>query len=161
MTEIFVNRASGKVANQKSDYYAGGGRIETEFRQASFAENLAVMERIADLITAEKPGTLIYVTVSPVPLQRTFSGQDVYVANNLSKSTLRAALGQLAVNRKNVRYFPSYEMVMAARDEAWEADGRMSAAHWSRRSPRASWRRTFGPPRPETALEVRKKPGGC
>ncbi len=124
MTEIFVNRASGKVANQKPDYYAGGGRNETEFRQASFAENLSVMERIVDLITAEKPEALIFVTVSPVPLQRTFSGQDIFVANSLSKSTLRAALGQLAVNRRNVRYFPSYEMVMAAGVEAWEADGR-------------------------------------
>lgn len=124
MTEIFVNRATGKVANQKPDYFAGGGRAETDFHQASFAENLAAMERIVDLITAEKPKALIYVTVSPVPLQRTFSGQDVVVANTMSKSTLRAALGQLAATRQNVRYFPSYELVLSAGAEAWEADGR-------------------------------------
>lgn len=109
MTEIFVNRASGKVASQKPDCFAG---------------NLAVMERIVDLIAAEQPKALICVTVSPVPLQRTFSGQDIVVANTMSKSTLRAALGQLAGTRPNVRYFPSCEMVISASAEAWEADGR-------------------------------------
>lgn len=124
MTEVFINRASGRIANQKPGYDNGGGVLETEFHQASFAENLAVMERIVDLITERKPRALIFVTVSPVPLARTFSGQDIYVANTLSKSTLRAALGQLALNRANVRYVPSYEAVLAAGPEAWEPDGR-------------------------------------
>lgn len=124
MTEVFINHASGKVANQKPGYGHGGGRDETDYHRVSFAENLAVMERLVDLITAQKPEAKIFVTVSPVPLKRTFSGEDIFVANMLSKSTLRAALGQLAENRQNVVYFPSYEAVMSEGLDAWEADGR-------------------------------------
>jgi len=124
MTEVFINRASGKVANQKPGYGHGGGRDETDYHRVSFAENLAVMQRLVDLITAQKPKAKIFVTVSPVPLRRTFSGEDIFVANMLSKSTLRAALGQLAEDRPNVVYFPSYEAVMSEGSDAWEADGR-------------------------------------
>jgi hypothetical protein len=124
MTEVFINRVSGKVANQKPGYGHGGGREEADYHRAGFAENLAVMERLVDLITAQKPEAKIFVTVSPVPLKRTFSGEDIFVANMLSKSTLRAALGQLAENRSNVVYFPSYEAVISAGADAWEADGR-------------------------------------
>lgn len=124
MTEVFVNRASGKIASQKPGYGHGGGRDETEYHRAGFSENLLVMERLVDLITEQKPKAKIFVTVSPVPLKRTFSGEDIFVANMLSKSTLRAALGQLVENRANVIYFPSYETVLSAGDDAWEADGR-------------------------------------
>lgn len=124
MTEVFINRASGKVANQKPGYGAGGGVDETTYHRAGFAENLAVMQRLVDLIGAAKPAAKIFVTVSPVPLKRTFSGEDIFAANMLSKSTLRAALGELAATRANVVYFPSYEAVMAEGAEAWEEDGR-------------------------------------
>jgi hypothetical protein len=124
MTEIFINRVSGKVANQKPGCGYSGRSQETTFHLATFVETLATLERIVDLITAQKPQARIFVTVLPVPLKRTFSGQDIFVANTLSKSTLRAALGELAATRANVRYFPSYEVVMAAGTEAWEADGR-------------------------------------
>jgi len=124
MTEIFINRASGKAANQKPGYARGGGREETTYHRAGFAENLAALERLVDLIGAQKPQATIFVTVSPVPLRMTFSGDDVFVANALSKSTLRAALGELADRRANVRYFPSYEAVMAAGPDAWARDGR-------------------------------------
>ncbi len=51
------------------------------------------------------------VTVSPVPLQATFTDQDVIVANAESKAVLRAAAGAFARRHDNVSYFPSYEMV--------------------------------------------------
>jgi hypothetical protein len=124
MTEVFINRASGKVANQKPGYGFGGGRDETDYHRASFAENLAVIGRIVDLIGLHKPEARVFVTVSPVPLKRTFSGEDIFVANSLSKSTLRAVLGELAAARENVTYFPSYEAVISGGDSAWQGDGR-------------------------------------
>ena len=124
MTEIFVNRASGKVANQKPGYGNGGGKEETDYHRASFAENLTVVQRLVDLITAQKPNARIFLTVSPVPLKRTHSGEDIFVANSLSKATLRAVLGEVVATRPNVTYFPSYEAVMAEGHSAWEADGR-------------------------------------
>lgn len=124
MTEVFVNKQSGKIANQKPGYGLGGGVEETTYHRATFAENLAVIGRIVDLITAAKPAARIFCTVSPVPLKRTFSGEDIFVANTLSKSTLRAVLAEIAAERPNVTYFPSYEAVISGGDAAWEEDGR-------------------------------------
>ena len=124
MTEVFVNKRSGKIANQKPGYSGGGGAEETTYHRASFSENFDAINRIVDLITAVKPNARIFCTVSPVPLKRTFSGEDIFVANSLSKSTLRAVLAEVAAARPNVTYFPSYEAVISGGDTAWEDDGR-------------------------------------
>ena len=119
-----MNKSSGKIANQKPGYGLGGGGEETTYHRATFAENFAVISRIVDLITAAKPGARIFCTVSPVPLKRTFSDEDIFVANMLSKSTLRAVLAEVAAERANVTYFPSYEAVISGGETAWEGDGR-------------------------------------
>ena len=124
MTEIFVNKRSGKVASQKPGYGGAGGVIETAYHRATFAENFATISRLVDLITAAKPQARIFMTVSPVPLKLTFSGEDIFAANTLSKATLRTVLAEIAAAKPNVIYFPSYEAVMAAGETAWEGDGR-------------------------------------
>jgi hypothetical protein len=53
----------------------------------------------------------IILTVSPVPLIATNSGQHVMVATAEAKSILRAVAGQLARYRPYVDYFPSYEII--------------------------------------------------
>ncbi len=124
MTEVFINRRSGKAANQKPGYGNGGGAEQTDYYRAGFAENHRVISRLVDLIEEAKPGCRIFVTVSPVPLKRTFSGEDIFVANTQSKSTLRAVLGEICAERPNVTYFPSYDAVIAGGVEAFESDGR-------------------------------------
>lgn len=124
MTEVFVNKRSGKIANQKPGYGGAGGANETTYHRATFAENFAAISRTLDLITAAKPQAKIFMTVSPVPLKMTFSGEDIFAANTLSKATLRAVLAEIAAARSNVVYFPSYDAVMAAGAGAWERDGR-------------------------------------
>src|SRR5262249_19790413 len=57
------------------------------------------------------PQKHVVITVSPVPLARTFSPYDVGTANLESKSILRAVAGQIAREYADrVSYFPSYEM---------------------------------------------------
>ena len=124
MTEVFINKHSGKIANQKPGYSGGGGAEETTYHRASFGENYDAICRIVDLITDAKPDARIFCTVSPVPLKRTFSGEDIFVANSLSKSTLRTVLAEVAAARPNVTYFPSYEAVISGGEAAWEEDGR-------------------------------------
>ncbi len=51
------------------------------------------------------------LTVSPVPLTATNSGNHVLVATMESKSILRAVAGQLSTNHDFVDYFPSYEII--------------------------------------------------
>ncbi len=124
MTELFVNQRSGKVASQKPGYGRGGGKHETRYVRASFAECKATILRIADLIGEAKPQARLFMTVSPVPLKRTWSGEDIFVANARSKATLRAALAEAADERENIVYFPSYDVVLAEGLGAFEDDGR-------------------------------------
>lgn len=63
---------------------------------------------------ARKKGPKILLTVSPVPLVATNSGNHVLVATMESKSILRAAAGKAARTHKYVSYFPSYEIINAA-----------------------------------------------
>ncbi|MBT9595631.1 MAG: GSCFA domain-containing protein [Vitreoscilla sp.] len=53
------------------------------------------------------------LTVSPVPLVATASGEHVLPATVHSKSTLRAAAGDMARDFDDVYYFPSYELISA------------------------------------------------
>ncbi len=51
------------------------------------------------------------LTVSPVPLTATAADKHVLVSTTYSKSTLRAVAGDLADERDDVDYFPSYEII--------------------------------------------------
>lgn len=95
-----------------------------EFKVSNYLENLDNMERLFELLkTYAHPDLHIVVTTSPVPLQATFSGQDIVIANTYSKSTLRAVAQDFAAAHQNVQYFPSYEVVMNSdRSVAWEDD---------------------------------------
>ena len=53
----------------------------------------------------------IIITVSPVPLHRTFTEEDALIANAYGKSTLRAVATDVARTRADVDYFPAYELV--------------------------------------------------
>jgi hypothetical protein len=54
------------------------------------------------------------LTVSPVPLTASASGEHVLAATTYSKSVLRAVAGELCQERDDVDYFPSYEMITGA-----------------------------------------------
>ena len=94
------------------------------FQVTNYPQNLENLEKLHTLLSRHgHPRLQIVVTTSPVPLNVTFSGQDVVVANTYSKSTLRAVAQDFAAAHANVQYFPSFEMVMNSRPEmAWEDD---------------------------------------
>lgn len=62
-------------------------------------------------IRALNPSIRFLLTVSPVPLTATMSGNHVLVATMESKSVLRAVAGQFARSMRVVDYFPSYEII--------------------------------------------------
>ncbi len=83
------------------------------FKQLFYPECITVLKSIYKLLKQYgKPDLKIVFTLSPVALDRTFTGQDVIVANMMSKSTLRSAIGELVAKVDGVDYFPSYEAVM-------------------------------------------------
>jgi len=81
------------------------------FRNADEPEVVRDLAETFDLLRAHNPRLRFLLTVSPVPLVATASGQHVLVATQYSKSVLRAAAGRLAQSREDVDYFPSYELV--------------------------------------------------
>lgn len=70
----------------------------------------------------EKGVSRILLTVSPVPLDTSFSGSDCYVGNNYSKSVLCICANEIARRFPEVDYFPSYEIVMSSGAESFIED---------------------------------------
>ena len=77
-------------------------------------ENVDNMKRIVELIKtyAGADKTVIF-TLSPVPLNATFSDRPTIVSDCVSKSILRVSLDQFFNENKhnNIHYWPSFEMV--------------------------------------------------
>jgi len=95
-----------------------------EFEIVSYEDALQAMRDAIELLTRTgRPDKKILVTTSPVPMARSFSGEDVLVANTYSKSVLRAVCGAVTREYANVDYAPSYESAMLSRTpEVWEDD---------------------------------------
>lgn len=91
-----------------------------------FEQHLAALRELHALLSRTHGEHFrIVVTVSPVPLERTFLAQDVVVTNNYSKSMLRAVAQEFAAAHANVDYFPSYELVTYANPQtSWAWDHR-------------------------------------
>jgi hypothetical protein len=73
----------------------------------------------------------IFFTLSPVPLKYTFSGMPVCLANKISKSTIRLALGRTIDCREKTYYFPAFEIVQSlfeSGEKIWQADNRHPSA---------------------------------
>lgn len=91
-----------------------------------YSENRKALEDYILLMrTRARADAKFIVTVSPVPMAHTFSGDDVVVANSYSKAVLRAVAQDVVQGDALMDYFPSYEMVThAAPDVAWAPDYR-------------------------------------
>jgi hypothetical protein len=81
------------------------------FRNYGFVEIHAALTEAFGAMRKLNPNLHILMTVSPVPLTATASGQHVLVATTFSKSVLRAVAGELAASDPALDYFPSYEII--------------------------------------------------
>ena len=113
LTEAWLSKMDGAV------YPACPGTIAGEFDASRHVfQNLTVMEIYEDfkdfigLIHQYNPQLRFILTVSPVPLVATASGENVLMANIYSKSVLRVAAQMLANEfRDCLSYFPAYEII--------------------------------------------------
>ncbi|MEE2746743.1 MAG: GSCFA domain-containing protein [Pseudomonadota bacterium] len=119
VAEVFRLKSNDRIAGQKPAHFGGGGTSETSLHMSTFAENLKNLETLYELIKQLNQNARIIVTVSPVPLERTFSGRDIVVANSDGKSLLRAVLSEFTQCYKDVFYFPAYEMVNSLGEKAY------------------------------------------
>jgi hypothetical protein len=82
-----------------------------EFRNHTFAQVQQDVLAAVDLARSVNPGLRVLLTVSPVGLTATATGEHALTANTYSKSVLRAVAGQLAQEHEQIDYFPAYEII--------------------------------------------------
>lgn len=95
-----------------------------EFRCLSIEDCREALAQINALLKRHsKPSQKMIITVSPVALGRTFTPDDIIIANTTSKSTLRVAALEFTSAHDHADYFPSYEAVtLSAPALAWQDD---------------------------------------
>lgn len=84
------------------------------FHNFRLGETTADLSAFVARLRRVNPRARIILTVSPVPLAATASGNHVLAATTYSKSVLRAAAQEMVEDHEGVFYFPSYEMIMGA-----------------------------------------------
>ncbi|WP_439493698.1 GSCFA domain-containing protein [Bosea sp. (in: a-proteobacteria)] len=124
LVEAWYDKTTNSYTNIPPWGHFLGSRFE--LRVTDYSENRQAIEDFISLVRSKiAPDLKIVLTVSPVPLSDTFSGQDIVVANAYSKSVLRCVAQDIAERDQNCDYFPSYEMVTTANPrDAWYPDFR-------------------------------------
>lgn len=114
LTESWFNAESG------DEYPVCPGTAAGEFDGARHRfvnqDYLAIREALVKAlaqIRSVNPEVSVLLTVSPVPLTATMSGNHVLTATMESKAILRAVAGSVARELSWVDYFPSYEIISA------------------------------------------------
>lgn len=111
--EAFRVRQFGGFAAE----YNTAFRSKLEFYNGDYEASYGAMIDACNRILGKYPDKRIIVTVSPIPLNRTFSDNDVITATMRAKSILRTVADKLEYEFENVYYWPSYEYVM------WSGEG--------------------------------------
>lgn len=112
LTECWINRTDGAVYPLCPG--VSGGVFDDQkyaFWNMSVSDVLADMDEMRRFIGERNPAARFILTVSPVPLVASASGDHVLNATTFSKAILRVAAGQFAAAHADVAYFPSFEIV--------------------------------------------------
>nr|WP_270729400.1 GSCFA domain-containing protein [Shimia sp. Alg240-R146] len=112
LTEAWIHKESGTVYPTAPGTIAGSFDPELyEFKNFGFTEIMADFVSFRKRMKKYNPAMKFLITVSPVPLTATASGNHVEVATSYSKSVLRTVCGTLYDKFRDVDYFPSYEII--------------------------------------------------
>jgi len=127
---VIVSLASAEVwYDAKSKWFFNrpppGGIVRRRARHIHFG-----VQDVDDVVAALAPplaalgaaGIKVVLAVSPVAQRTTFSAADAVIANETSKSVLRAAVHRLTETFEHVDYFPAYEIARSAGLHAYMDD---------------------------------------
>jgi len=119
LTECWRHKSDGAVL-QLAPGVAGGEYDPNayEFWNMSVGEVVRDFLGAADLIYARNPNVRMILSVSPVSIIATGEDRHVLVSNSASKAILRAAADEVVRARRNIAYFPSYDLVTASPNAA-------------------------------------------
>lgn len=132
LTEAWISTCDGAVF-PLAPGVAGAPANSDHIRPHNFTigEVSEDLRAFIELTRILNPTLKILLTVSPVPLVATFTGQHVLAATTYSKSVLRVAAGIAANDYPLVDYFPSYEIITGAHNghQFWDTDLRSVTPH--------------------------------
>ena len=112
LTETWEHAASGTIYPTAPGTIAGTFDPDVfRFKNLGFNEVKNDFLEFRNRVQAQNPKVKFVVTVSPVPLTATASGQHVEVATIYSKSVLRSVCGELYDEFDDIEYFPSFEII--------------------------------------------------
>lgn len=112
LTEAWESKRDGAVYPSAAGTIAGRfDEGKYRFRNFRYQQILEDFEEWWAFLQGVNPGVRMILTVSPVPLTATASGEHVLVATTQSKATLRAIAGDLASWEEGISYFPAYELI--------------------------------------------------
>lgn len=96
-----------------------------EEKVLTVAENVYFLRQGIELLRSKNKDVVILISVSPVPLLRSFQSGHVAVNTFHSKAVLRCAVEEVCNTLANVHYMPSFETVMYHGSvDPWEDDER-------------------------------------
>ena len=114
LTEAWVNTETGCVYPMCPGTLAGTfDPVRYRFVNYQYPEIRKALRSVIERVRGVNPSIRFLLTVSPVPLTATASGQHVLTATIHSKSILRAVAGDISQTRKDADYFPSFEIISA------------------------------------------------
>ena len=121
LNQAWFDNASGVYLNRLPPLkFAKENSTRYELRVLEVNECVEVLRPAFDLLMGNRANVLL--TLSPVPLGRSFSSNGAVVANSVSKGILRSAAQMLCSEFPNVDYFPSYEMVLMSGPQSFQPD---------------------------------------
>jgi hypothetical protein len=122
LIETWVDSATGLHAWSSKVRTVSPEPARFSFHLSTYEENLDNVRWICRTLSRRFPGKPIIISVSPVPLLKTYTGWDIVVANTYSKSMLRTVAGAVDIEFADVTYWPSYELCTHA--DIYKPDGR-------------------------------------
>ncbi|MCJ2043553.1 GSCFA domain-containing protein [Methylobacterium sp. J-078] len=127
LTEGWISRKDGACFPSCPGTMAGQfNEDEHAFINFSVIEVIEDLKDFIDRLRDINPECRIILTVSPVALVATATGEHVLVANTYSKSVLRVAAQEICLKYNRVDYFPSFEIINnpSARGAYFTSDSR-------------------------------------
>ena len=112
LTELWERKSDGTVFPACPG--CGHGRFDGalyQFRNLTVADVIADLTEVIALIKIHNPDAKLLLSVSPVPLNATYSGRHVVQATSYSKSVLCAAAEDIRSSHDDVDYLPSYKII--------------------------------------------------
>lgn len=114
MSQGFFDRASSAFFFHATEDKGHLRKVfqENEYRGITVAQNVANIRYMVDCLRIIRPGLNIVLTVSPVPINRSFIHASAIQSDCISKSTLRVAAEEIIqAGLPGVHYWPSFEIV--------------------------------------------------